>query len=197
MSGQGQALVFAHSLQNDVITSFFMVSPGFRLTIPVHQTPVWLWAAASSQDLGILMQLQPPWEHYKFYFRGVSLCMKYPIFSSLLGIKIFDWLQRILQKKKKKDNRDDHISLHLDIALNVTEQFTPVQRVCGVILNQTWSILQLLCKSINDSIRCKGNSQPDNYSTSSHALLILITALCSEAPHLPFPSKDGEAGEPI
>lgn len=29
--------------------------------------------------------------------------------------------------------------------------------------------------SINDSIRCKGNSQPDNYIASSHALLILIT----------------------
>lgn len=101
---------------------------------------------------------------------------------------MFNWLQRSLQKEKK-DNRDDQISLHLDIALKVTEQFTPVRRVCRVILNQTWSILQPLCMSINDNIRCKGNSQPDNYRASSHALLILITALCAETRHLPFPDK--------
>jgi len=88
--------------------------------------------------------------------------MKYLRFCSFLGITMFNCLQRSLQKKKKKDNRGDQISLHLDIALNLTEQFTPVQGVCRVILNQTWSILQPLCTSINDNIRCKGNSQPDN-----------------------------------
>lgn len=41
---------------------------------------------------------------------------------------MFNWLQRSLQKKKKKrGNRDDEISLHLDSALNLAEQFTPVR----------------------------------------------------------------------
>lgn len=138
----------------------------------------WWHLDAASAHLGALQIL----------FLGVSLCMKYLIFCSLLGIKMLNWLLGILQKKKK-DNRDDQIRLHLDSALNVTEQFTPVRRACGVILNQTWSILQPLCTSINDNIRCKGNSQPDNYRASSHALLILITALCAETQHLPFVDK--------
>lgn len=37
MAGQGQALGFGHSLQNYVVTSFFMASPGFRLAVTVHQ----------------------------------------------------------------------------------------------------------------------------------------------------------------
>lgn len=106
---------------------------------------------------------------------------------------MFNWLQRSLQKEKKRGNRDDEISLHLDSALNLAEQFTPVRGICGVLLNQTWGVLQPLCTSINDSIRCKGNSRPDNYRASSHALLILITVLCAETRPLPFPDQ-GQRG---
>lgn len=38
MSGQGQALVFAHSLQNYVVASFFMACAGFRLAV-AHKPP--------------------------------------------------------------------------------------------------------------------------------------------------------------
>lgn len=108
---------------------------------------------------------------------------------------MFNWLQRSLQKEKKEKrcNRDDQISLHLDSALNLTEQFTPVRGICRVLLNQTWGVLQPLCTSINDSIRCKGNSRTDNYRASSHALLILITAFCAETQRLPFPEQ-GQRG---
>lgn len=39
MSGQGQAVFFAHFLQNYVVTSFFMASPGLRLAVTVPQPP--------------------------------------------------------------------------------------------------------------------------------------------------------------
>lgn len=54
----------------------------------------------------------PPWDpHYKFYVWGVSLCMKYLVFGSLLGIKMLDCLQRRLQKQTNKKKTTEMIRL--------------------------------------------------------------------------------------
>lgn len=59
MSEQGQALFFARSFPDYVVSSFFMASAGFRLAVTAPAPEVYdvsvprLWAATSTQDCGV------------------------------------------------------------------------------------------------------------------------------------------------